>query len=370
MTVKKKVTVKNIDEIKDVEQDVKKENKQAKLHSLVNELNKKFGTNAVYLGFPKDSEGNTPKVKRIKTGSVSLDAALGGGIPEGRYTEISGSLSSTKTSQALHIIREAQQAGYVCALLDVEATTDEEFVRSFGIDPTTLIYSRPASTEEATQVMLNLQKSKIAHLGVLDSLAAMSPNKEQESDMDETVRLGITPNLLNEFFRKYQMNNNRLSREGAVPFTLICINQLRESIGQYVEQERSPGGRGKGFTATVDLRLRKSEWIAEGTGENKAVVGQVVSFKIDKNKLYRRMVTGSFDYYFAENEAGVKPFYNDYIKDIVVCAIKSGIMQRTGAWFLYGGKKWQGLKSVIDEIRDDEELLNLMYNELMKKLTK
>lgn len=203
------------------------------LRKLVSDLNKKFGNNAVTIGFPKDEMGNIKEIERIPTGSISLDIALGGGLPLGRFIEISGAYSSTKTTQCLHIIREAQKRGMVCALIDVEGTTDEAFVTALGVDFDELIYSRPDSMEEATQLILDLQRSGEIQLAVLDSIAAMAPNKEQETAMDETVRMGIPQQILGEFFRKYQANNNRLTREGFRAFTLIGINQLREKIGSY-----------------------------------------------------------------------------------------------------------------------------------------
>ena len=207
---------------------VAKENKE--LTKLVTSLNSKFGANAINIGFKSQEER---KIERISTGSVILDIALGGGIPMGRFTEISGAYSSSKTTQSLHVIREAQKKGLVCALVDVEGTTDEKFIKQFGIDTSSLLYSRPDGTEEATQLILDMQRSKEVHLVVLDSIAAMSPNKEQETGMDETMRMGIPQQLLGEFFRKFQANNNRLDREGNLTFTLIGVNQLREKIGAY-----------------------------------------------------------------------------------------------------------------------------------------
>lgn len=207
--------------------------KRAELDKLMNELNKKFGTNCVTLGVPKDDEGNAKTIERLSTGSIALDLALGGGIPEGRFIEISGAYSSTKTTQALHIIREAQKKGYVCALVDVEGTTDEAFLEAIGVDVNTLLYSQPDGMEEACQLILDMQKSGDVQLCVLDSIAAMSPNKEQETSMEDTVRMGIPQQILGEFFRKFQANNNRLNRENRTPFTLIGINQLREKIGAY-----------------------------------------------------------------------------------------------------------------------------------------
>ena len=332
------------------------------LERLVNDLNRKFGANAVTKGVPV----SLSEIERIPTGSISLDIALGGGIPKGRFTEISGELSSTKTTQALHIIRNAQNMGLVCAFIDVEATTDEDYVKQFGIDYDNLIYATPDSTEEATQIILDMQKSGIVHLVVLDSLAALSPNTEMNKDMDETMRLGITPNLLNEFFRKYQMNNNRLVRENKQAFTLICLNQRRDKIGAYGDPTYSPGGRGKGFTATVDLVLRRGDWITEGKGEEREIVGQVVKFKIEKNKTGIRMRSGEFDFYFSENSVGIAPGYNDVYKEIIISAVEWNVIERGGSWFTHEGQKYQGQESLVSALRNDPKLVSKLKEQIMQ----
>lgn len=230
MAVKKTKTIPIAQKVTE-EVPVNKDSKE--LSKLVESLNKKFGTNAVSLGFPKTENGGMKTIERIPTGSFSLDIALGGGLPLGRFIEISGAFSSTKTTQCLHIIANAQKRGLVCALIDVEGTTDEKYVKSVGVDFDNLLYSRPDGMEEALQMLLDMQKSGEVHLAVLDSIAAMSTNKEQDTSMEETVRMGIPQQLLGEYFRKYQANNNRLEREGKKPFTIIGINQVREKIGAY-----------------------------------------------------------------------------------------------------------------------------------------
>ena len=61
--------------------------KSAELEKLMSDLNKKFGANCITLGVPKDEEGNIKSIERLSTGSIALDLALGGGIPEGRFIE-------------------------------------------------------------------------------------------------------------------------------------------------------------------------------------------------------------------------------------------------------------------------------------------
>jgi len=692
------------------------------LGKLITDLNKKFGNNAISLGFPKDDGGLYKSIERISTGSISLDIALGGGLPLGRFIELSGGYSSTKTTQSLHMVREAQKHGLTCAFLDIEGTTDEAFCGAIGVDFKSLLYSRPDSMEEALQLLVDLQKSGVVHFAVLDSIAAcMASEKELESSMDETVRMGIPQQLFGEYFRKFNMNNNRLVREGNRPFTVIGINQIREKIGcfhytarvllsdgnyemigkivnqklplevmaynpetgniepkkitnwfnngtqeenfttlffdsiggngigsylpctpnhriltptgyveakdlkvgdksiqflrqwvpsevqesfiigsllgdgcirkakkgsysfrythckeqreysewksnffdgnfrirldgvseyssktsgayekfrhhfyhndvkkryvptdivldplslaiwyqddgylgdscklsvnfctncfcleaintlcqalrnvgieskfhrikkenheeyvitlgrkqtkmffdlvapyihpsmaykviegyecgtalntldmgtknygwvkreavltkkstrnldkhhnkydievegnhnyivsdvvvhnSYGDPEYTPGGRAKEFASSIIIRLRRGDWITEGYGESKEVVGQVTKFKIEKNKTYRRMQTGEFDFYFSKNGADIREFHNDNYKEVIVCAVEWGVIERAGAWFKYKDKKYQGLPELVKTLRSDKNLINSLKDEIME----
>ena len=75
--------------------DIEVEDKGKDLSTLINSLNKKFGTNTINIGFPKEN-GKLKTIERIPTGSFSLDCSLGGGLPLGRFIEISGAYSSAK----------------------------------------------------------------------------------------------------------------------------------------------------------------------------------------------------------------------------------------------------------------------------------
>ena len=73
---------------------------------------------------------------------------------------------------------------------------------------------------------VNYSHDKIVEL----SYVKVMPNGKE---MEDTMQMGVLQNILSEFFRKYQANNNRLDREDCIGFTLIGVNQLREKIGAY-----------------------------------------------------------------------------------------------------------------------------------------
>jgi hypothetical protein len=71
----------------------------------------------------------------IATGSLALDLALGvGGIPKGRITEIYGSEGVGKTTLALSVIVQAQQADGTACYIDAEHALDLRWATSVGVD--------------------------------------------------------------------------------------------------------------------------------------------------------------------------------------------------------------------------------------------
>lgn len=361
----------------------KKEDKKAStpkvnkaILDLVNAVNKKFGDNAVRTGQQiidedYDEDGNIP---RIETGNVSLDIDLGGGVPVGRFTQISGGYSTTKSTQCWHVIANALRKGLVCVIFDAEGTNTDKYgnpdfayLSYFGItrdyyDSGQLIMVRPDSLEECTEMCLQFQRSGIVHLALIDSLAVLEPMKVLDSAMDETVQMGLKQKLLGEFFSKYQLANNRLVREGKDGFTLLVINQLREKIGAYGDPEYEPGGRAMGFTLSVNIRLRQGDLLKDDTKE---IVGQVVKYKISKNKTGSRMISGEFDCYLEENTLGIPRFNNDNVKSIIVEGVNYDIIRKGGAWYYLGEEKFQGLDNLIKYIRENPELIDQIKEQVM-----
>ena len=337
--------------------------KSVVLENTVADINKKYGDGAIRIGLPNK------KIDRVPTGLISLDIDLGGGIPVGRATNIAGGFSVAKSTLALHILKAFQRAGYPSVFCDVEGTSgSEEYMRSIGVDVDNLLYATPSSLEETTNMILDLQREGIVKFGLWDCIIATKPNKVIDKNVGDSVQMGVMQTILDEFFAKFALNNNKLSREGKVPFTLITVNQLREKPTMYGNPEYTPGGRAKDFAFSIDLRLRRAEWITEGKGNNKSVVGQVVSYKTEKNKTYKRMQEGQLDLYIEENELGIPKFNFDNFKSLVTEAVSFGLIEQGGAWYMLDverGLKFQGFDKLVEFLRENKDEVSSLEKKLL-----
>ena len=227
------------------------------LETAMKQIEKDFGQGAIMrLGDAKAAM----KVDVIPTGIMPLDAALGvGGLPRGRIIEIFGPESSGKTTVTLHMIAEVQKNGGIAAFIDAEHALDPVYAKHLGVDIDNLLISQPDTGEQALDIVDALIRSGAIDIIVVDSVAALVPQKEIEGDMGDSV-VGLQARMMSKAMRKM---TGIISKSKTVA---VFINQIREKVGiMFGNPETTTGGKALKFYSSVRIDVRKGESIKQGS---------------------------------------------------------------------------------------------------------
>jgi recombination protein RecA len=291
------------------------------LRNTLSQIEKEFGEGSI---MPLGVEAQAP-IEGISSGSLSVDLALGGkGFPRGRIIEVFGPESSGKTTLALHAVAAAQRSpgisgnGGVAAFIDAEHALDPSWAKKLGISLEKLLVSQPTSGEEAMHICELLIKSNAVDIIVVDSVAALVPQKELDGEIGDAF-VGLQARLMSQTMRKLT---------GAIAkskTTVIFINQIREKIGvMFGSPETTPGGRALKFYASCRVDVRRIGQLKDGED----VVGQRVKVKVVKNKVAPPFRVAEFDMMHA-NGISVEG-------DILDLAVAAKLVDKTGTWLRYG----------------------------------
>ena len=303
------------------------------------QIEKQFGQGAIMkLGDKADVTG----IEVIPSGSILLDEALGiGGYPKGRIIEMYGPESSGKTTLALHAIAESQKLGGVAAFVDAEHALDPVYAKNLGVNIDELWVSQPDTGEQALEITENLVRSGAVDIIVVDSVAALTPEKEIEGEMGDAV-MGMQARLMSQALRKLT------AIIGKSNCIVIFINQIRMKIGvMFGSPETTTGGQALKFFSSVRLEIRRVETI-DGKGDEDAV-GNRVRVKIVKNKVAPPFRKCELDIYFGKGISASASLLDS--------AVKHGIIDKRGAWYTMGEEKiGQGKENATNYIEQNVEL--------------
>jgi recombination protein RecA len=322
-----------------------KEEKLKALKATLDRLDKSFGKGSVMRLGDEPAE----KLEVIRTGSISLNRALGvGGFPKGRVVEIYGPESSGKTTLAIHAIAEAQKAGGIAAIIDAEHAFDQFYAQNLGVDIENLLISQPDNGEQALEIADNLIRSGAIDIIVIDSVAALTPKAEIEGEMGDN-QMGLQARLMSKALRKL---TGTISKANTC---CIFINQLREKIGvMFGNPETTTGGNALKFYSSVRVDIRRSSAIKNAD----KVVGNRTRVKVVKNKVAPPFQQAEFDIMYGEGISKTG--------EIIDLGVEMNIINKSGSWYSYGDTKLgQGRDAVKEILGDNPEL----FEELEKKIS-
>ena len=321
--------------------------KQKALDIVLNQIERTFGKGTIM----RLGDAARMRIETISTGALTLDLALGGGLPKGRVIEIYGPESSGKTTVALQAVAEIQKQGGVAAYVDAEHALDPTYAAALGVDIENLLVSQPDTGEAALEIVDQLVRSAAVDIVVVDSVAALVPRAEIEGDMGD-AHVGLQARLMSQALRKITGN---LSKSGC---TVMFINQLRQKIGiSYGNPETTTGGNALKYYSSVRLDIRRIQTLKKGTEE----FGIRVKVKVAKNKVAPPFRIAEFDIIFG---MGVST-----LGCLVDLAEETKIILRKGAWYSYDGNNIaQGRDNTINYLEDNTDFAEEIQQLVREKL--
>ncbi len=311
--------------------------RQKALDSALAQIERQFGKGSIMkLG----DENAIQEIEATSTGSLGLDIALGiGGLPKGRIVEIYGPESSGKTTLTLHCVAEEQRKGGVCAFVDAEHALDPQYAKKLGVDLDELLISQPDTGEQALEITETLIRSGAVNMIVVDSVAALTPQKELEGDMGDSAP-GLQARLMSQAMRKLTA---AISRSNCM---VIFINQIRMKIGvMFGSPETTTGGNALKFYSSVRLDIRRIGALKD----RDEVVGNATRVKVVKNKVAPPFKVVEFDIMYGE---GISK-----MGELLDLGVKAGIVEKSGSWYSYGDERiGQGRENAKTFLKDNKSV--------------
>ena len=312
----------------------------------LNQIKERFGAGAI-MRFGESGQN----VETITTGCLSLDLALGSGVPRGRIIEIYGPESSGKTTLAQHIIAEVQKAGGTAAFIDAEHALDPDYAKKIGVDIDKMLISQPDFGEQALEILETLVRSNAIDVVVIDSVAALTPRAEIEGDMGDS-HMGLQARLMSQALRKLA---GIVHKSNTI---VVFINQIRMKIGiVFGNPETTTGGNALKFYSSIRVEIRRSAQIKQGD----KVIGNKVKVKIVKNKVAPPFKRAEFDI-----------MYNEGISvagDVLEVGVETKVIEKSGNTYSYKGEKLGVGREVVKQfLRDNPKIMMDIREAIIFKL--
>ena len=334
MTIKKN--------IKDKEGD----NKEKAAMMAIDQIKERFGESSIM----KLGEAKKMEVEVVPTGCLSLDLALGGGVPRGRVIEIFGPEASGKTTLALHLVASVQKKGGVAAFVDAEHALDPVYAKKIGVNINDLLISQPDNGEQALEITETLVRSNGIDVVVVDSVAALTPKAEIEGNMGD-AHMGLQARLMSQALRKLTAI---VSKSRTI---VIFLNQTRMRIGVFFgNPETTTGGMALKFYSSVRIEVRRIGQIKKGD----EVIGGRHRAKVVKNKVAPPFQMTEFDIMYAEGMS--------VAGDLLDLGVEEKIVAKSGNSYSYGSHKLGlGRENAKQFLRENQPVVKEIREKIVAK---
>ncbi len=306
-------------------------------------------------------EAFAPRKRDILNTPLSLDIALGGGIPQGTIVLVTGKAKSGKTTLCLELLKNAQSLNYPTFYINIERRCTPALLATIqGFDPSKLKViphqiDKTLTAEDYLNIIERIAKTQKKAVIVVDSIAALSTMTEQEDDIGSNRDMAGPAKLLSAFFRRAQqiVDSNDI--------ILIFISQMmtnREPRGpKWVEK----GGLAIQYACSVWLKISYTkQW--EKNVETNAPDGHDLHITVQSSAMGRPFLPCVLPLRYG---IGI-----DTVRDIVTTAENIGLIEKAGAWYNIPmfcddePQKFQGLTRLSNFLKENPDKLIQLENEI------
>jgi len=279
----------------------------------------------------------------IPTPSIGLNRALGGGLNTGATHLFWGTPSVGKTTMSFRILAEAQTRGYRPVIVDSEYSYNDEYAQKCGIDVSDIVVVQSTIVEEIMKSIHQYLNNDVEkHIFLFDSLSNII--KEEFYDKPEGGKaMGLQSRSQGFLLQKLV---NYLHKERNL--MLFIAHQTVDLSGMYAVTKAKMGNTvHHNMHNIIKLFLSMSQKEMERDDTN-TITSQRAVWTIEKTKQIPTI--GASGYYYVLPQEGKI----DIVRELIDIAIEMDIIQRRGAWYNYGDKKWNGLSSI--DLSDHDRL--------------
>lgn len=258
------------------------------------------------------------------------------------------------TTACIHAIVDAQNKGDKVIFVDLEGTFDKVYAHSLGVDIDDLIYIPSNAGERALQIAEKLCKTGEIGLIIIDSVAALLPEKIGEDDYGK-ANMAFHAKLVGEFVKRFVPVQSRHN------IAVVAVNQIRLKPGvSFGNPEYTTGGEALPFYAAVRLDIRKSGSVEKDKEGN--VIAEPRKVKIVKSKINSSVnQTLMVDIIYGEGF--------DQVGEVVDVATDLEIIKKSGAWYSYEDAKIaQGRMQAKQFMRDNPEVYEIIRQQVWDHL--
>jgi len=329
------------------------------LDKAITAIRKQYGEDVIRKASDK------PEVIRIPTGSLVMDWVTGGGFPLGRWCHFYGGYASAKTLTAWHLIRESQKMGLTCAYYNIENQFDPKWAKERGINVDDLHVIDRTKIEDVGEILETLLG--VVNVHVVDSIGAAVSQDELAADIRDWQR-GLSARAWGKALRRA---NDRFDDQQNM---IVLINHAKDVFGGMGGEEPA-GPKLINFYSSLNMHFRRSSWLyydkngilstdgvkTDSLSGDTEPDGMEFVVRVPKSRISEPLRVARFRMDFATGE-----YDNDWI--LAKAADFFGLVKKSGSWYSYNDKKFQGENGLRKEINENEELREAIINKVMEDI--